>query len=632
MPTSKDRSDNTDSSKGKPDKPSSQQMQALREFVKSRGAQFLSDKNITSVGVGYKHKDGKSTGQIAIQFTVGKKALPEALEALGTQLIPDSFTIGGKQFPTDVIQRRYSAHYHVTEAIEEERRKRRVDPLRPGISIASAKMPIAGTLGMFVWDAHDGATYALSNWHVLSGPDGAIGDDIVQPGPYDDDRVTRNVIGSLVRSHVGFAGDCAIATVEHRGFDPKVLDLEITINALGEPELDDKVIKSGRTTGVTRGIVNRVHTIAKIDYGGATGERQIGCFEIGVDPRKQPERGEVSMSGDSGAVWLFVDANSKPTSIMAGLHFAGEAGSDEPEHAIACYPKSVFAKLGISITPPSKLEAKSALGFRADFLSQATGLPKLSKTQQEQAFSLGGSAVLDYTHFSLALNQERRFAFWVAWNVDGGSLIKLDRKGLDFTADPRVPAKYQAGDKLYAGNRLDRGHIARRADLLWGTAAEASQANRDSFYFTNITPQLDAFNQGAKGGLWGRLEDAVFENVAVEDLKLSVYGGPVFSAGDREYRGYKLPREFWKVLAYVDGGRLKAKAFLLTQNLDQLEALELDEFKVYQVALKDIETKCDLTFPPALKTADTYSPRRGSRAESLAAPRALECAEDISWD
>jgi len=38
-------------------------------------------------------------------------------------------------------------------------------------------------------------------------------------------------------------------------------------------------------------------------------------------------------------------------------------------------------------------------------------------------------------------------------------------------------------------------------------------------------------------GLWGRLEEAVFEDTDVENLKISVYGGPVFHDNDREFRG-----------------------------------------------------------------------------------------------
>lgn len=155
----------------------------------------------------------------------------------------------------------------------------RIDPILPGVSVANVK-ETAGTIGCIVFDALDGRPYILSNWHVLNGPLGVIGDDIVQPGPFDDNRVQKNRLGKLVRSHVGHAGDCAIATIEDRKFAAEIMALNVSVQQLGEPELGDKVIKSGRTTEVTHGIVTRVHTIAKIDYGEPTGAQEVGGFEI----------------------------------------------------------------------------------------------------------------------------------------------------------------------------------------------------------------------------------------------------------------------------------------------------------------------------------------------------------------
>ncbi|MGN5392425.1 DNA/RNA non-specific endonuclease [Streptomyces sp. JL7001] len=54
---------------------------------------------------------------------------------------------------------------------------------------------------------------------------------------------------------------------------------------------------------------------------------------------------------------------------------------------------------------------------------------------------------------------------------------------------PRLPDEAQIGNELYEDNPLDRGHLARRADLLWGAPLEAKKANKDSFHYTNITPQ-----------------------------------------------------------------------------------------------------------------------------------------------
>jgi endonuclease G len=317
---------------------------------------------------------------------------------------------------------------------------------------------------------------------------------------------------------------------------------------------------------------------------------------------------------------------------MAGLHFAGEGPSDPNEHAIACYARSVFEKLDISLIPPQEaVEAAPGLGYDANFLGPQVDMPKLSTANRKDAFKLNGSETIAYTHFSLALSKSRRFAFWVAWNIDGGRLKKISRKGIEFVFDPNIPNEFQVGDELYSDNRLDRGHIARRADLLWGSIQEARKANKDSFFFTNITPQMDNFNQSSQGGIWGKLEDAVFEEVDVDNLHVSVFGGPVFRNDDRIFRGVKIPREFFKVLAFVEAGELQAKAFLLTQSLDQLELLELHEFKVFQVTLTEVEQRCGFTFPSNLKAADGFAERLERLPEAVTDRKPLESLDDIIW-
>ncbi|MCS7475998.1 DNA/RNA non-specific endonuclease [Umezawaea endophytica] len=601
-------------------------MVSLRRFIRAKGSDFLRDGNVSSIGVGYKHQDGKPTKEISVQFTVRQKALPEQLEALGTVELPSVIVVDGVEVPTDVLQRDYKPDFRVVSEAAAVERKTRVDPIAPGASVGHVKVS-AGTIGCIVYDRADGTPYVLSNWHVLHGSRGALGEDVVQPGPHDDNRIDRNRLGRLVRSYLGKAGDCAIASIEDREYDTTAMELGVAVNQIGEPELGDKVVKSGRTTGVTHGVVRRVDTLVKIDYGGTAGECEIGGFEIGVDERNKPADGEISSGGDSGAAWVFKLGNGRPSKVLAGLHFAGEGGGDPDEHSLACLPRSVFEKLEITLDPPPVPTEAVPAGFDVDFLGTRVGTPALTASTVDDAVLVGGTERIDYTHFSLAMSKSRRFALWVAWNVDGGSIRKLDRSGIPFVKDPRVPAEFQVGDELYQNNRLDRGHLARRADLLWGSKATATKANTDSFYFTNITPQMDDFNQSARNGLWGRLEDALYADVEVDGLRVSVSGGPVFGADDRVFRGVALPREFWKVITFVEAGVLKTSAFLLTQNLDQLEALDLDEFRVFQVTLAELERRTGLEFDRALHGAQVTAPEVLEAADR--AP--LSSTEDIRW-
>jgi endonuclease G len=77
-------------------------MEALKAFVHKEASRFLKQENITSVGIGHKIKDGKTTKELSIQFTVGKKIAPEALQSLGATELPKSFTIEDVEVPTDV--------------------------------------------------------------------------------------------------------------------------------------------------------------------------------------------------------------------------------------------------------------------------------------------------------------------------------------------------------------------------------------------------------------------------------------------------------------------------------------------------------------------------------------------------
>ncbi len=604
----------------------------LKQFIRARGADFLLDKNISSVGIGYKHVDGKPTKELAIQFTVDKKVSLDVLESIDTTEIPKSIVVDGIEFPTDVIERSYSKAFTIVVAEAGSTRKTRIDPIVPGISVANKRIS-AGTVGCIVFDKEKGTPYILSNWHVLHGPEGKIGDDIVQPGPHDDNRVQLNQIGKLVRSHLGPAGDCALASIEGRSFKQEVFELNVKAEQLGEPDLGDKVIKSGRTTAVTHGIVTRINTMVKIAYGFPVGEQVIGGFEIGPDENNLPGDGEISRGGDSGALWLFKASNGQPSKVAAGLHFAGEGAGDPNEHAIACYAQSVFEKLAITLTPPNPVvtgDTGGAPGYAPGFLGPVVNVPKLFASKLKDAFKLNGSEVIKYTHFSLAQSKSRRFAIWVAWNIDGDKIKKISRRGIKFEFDNRF-TQFQVGDELYSNNRLDRGHIARRADIVWGTEAEAKKANKESFFFSNIAPQMDNFNQGSLGGIWGKLEDAVFEEVDVDNLKLSVFGGPVFRSDDRVFKGVKIPREFYKVIVYVTGGVLKAKAFMLTQNLDELEVLDLNEFKVFQVTLAEIAKRCGFSFSPNLKAADTLSEKLQNAPEAVEDRQPIKKLSEIAW-
>jgi endonuclease G, mitochondrial len=572
---------------------------ALRRYVRAQGASYLRDPNITSIGVGRRNVDG----DISLVFTVGQKAEISVIESLGSKELPTEIEIEGFTVSTDVIERSYEPSYRLVQTKSTDTMKSRIDPVVPGASVSHVD-GTAGTLGMIVFEAETGAPCILSNWHVLHGNSGQIGDPIVQPGPHDDNNITDNFCGTLLRSHLGAAGDCALARLQTRSFEQAIHNLGVVPARMAEVDLDDTVVKTGRTTDTTYGIVRRTDVMAKINYGGQTGEREIGGFEIGTDPAHPARNNEISMGGDSGSGWMIADGDDA-TDIFAGLHFAGEGSGNPDEHALACYPKSVQQKLNFSLFPPSDVtftdDEPEAIGARAGFdkgfLGLAAPMPDMSLSFKRDAVNFGRAQTIPYTHFSVCLSAKRRLARFVAWNIDGARKVQLGSHS--FRLDPRVSSDVQLDNSIYQGNKLDRGHIARRADLAWGPIPEARQANKDSYYYTNIAPQHERFNQSKRGGLWGNLENLILEEAATQDIRVSVIAGPVFKDDDPEYRGALIPRDYWKLIAYVGaGGNLTTACFLLSQNdlLSDIEAIDFDPFRLFQISVSELTERTSLDF------------------------------------
>jgi endonuclease G len=219
------------------------------------------------------------------------------------------------------------------------------------------------------------------------------------------------------------------------------------------------------------------------------------------------------------------------------------------------------------------------------------------------------------------LEPTRRLAVSTGVNIAGAELRDVDRND-DWRLDPRADAREQAGADLYADNDLDRGHLVRRRDPVWGDPAVAEQANTDTFVYPNAAPQAADFNQD--GQLWLGLEDHVLTYADTYDTKLSVFTAPVLAPDDPVYREVGIPRMFWKIAAWTtapnDGETrsLAATGYVLDQTpqLDDIDlathrALQagdpppLGPFRAYQVPISDIATRTGLDLGP-LVAADRF--------------------------
>lgn len=249
-------------------------------------------------------------------------------------------------------------------------------------------------------------------------------------------------------------------------------------------------------------------------------------------------------------------------------------------------------------------ESVDPVGYRSDFLGVDVPLPDVGAWASDLPEVRGGGTVLRYQHFSVQPCASRRCALFTATNIDGARAVPMPTrwfKSTPWAYDGRLARRFQMGPELYDDNPIDRGHLTRRLDPVWGTFDEAKRANDHTFYWTNCAPQHEGFNR--EDTTWGGVEDYIRDNALAHALRVTVFTGPVLAADDPRYRGtFKLPRAFWKVVVMRrdTDGALSATAYLLTQ-ADLLADLEspfvFGAWRTYQVSITTVEAHTGLGFP-----------------------------------
>lgn len=180
----------------------------------------------------------------------------------------------------------------------------------------------AGTIGCRVKDGL-GNVYALSNNHIYANQNRAgIGDPVLQPGAYDGGASPADMIGTLFDyAPIVFSTsadnviDAAIALSA-----PTLLGNATPSDGYGLPRsttatvsLGAKVMKYGRSTGQTSGMVKGTNVIVNVQYDAGVA-RFVGQILIGG--------GSFSAGGDSGSL-VVLSAKGAADRKPVGLLFAG---------------------------------------------------------------------------------------------------------------------------------------------------------------------------------------------------------------------------------------------------------------------------------------------------------------------
>lgn len=172
--------------------------------------------------------------------------------------------------------------------------------------------------------------------------------------------------------------------------------------------------------------------------------------------------------------------------------------------------------------------------------------------------------IITHAAYTISYDEGHKQAKWVAYELTREETYPLVKRNNKFVPDPGVKTG-TAEDKDYAGSGYDRGHLAPAGDMAW-----SSIAMRESFYYSNISPQEPGFNRG----IWKKLEEMVRE-WARDNGSLLIVTGPVLEK-NLAFIGknrVSVPKYFYKVILDYEEPDIKGIGFILP-NVSSNEPLQ----------------------------------------------------------
>jgi endonuclease G len=192
--------------------------------------------------------------------------------------------------------------------------------------------------------------------------------------------------------------------------------------------------------------------------------------------------------------------------------------------------------------------------------------------------------VVQRTAYTFAYNEAHEQANWVAYILTKSQLGSGVERSNRFMEDPLVSTK-TATNADYAKSGYDRGHLAPAADMSWSL-----QVMQESFYYSNMSPQLPGFNRG----IWKKLEEKVRDWALLYDT-LYVVTGPILEPGlptigpnqvsvpKAYYKALIAPRQQKGIAFVMPNAKSDSELTFFSMSIDDLEAkIKRDLF--YQLA------------------------------------------------
>lgn len=187
--------------------------------------------------------------------------------------------------------------------------------------------------------------------------------------------------------------------------------------------------------------------------------------------------------------------------------------------------------------------------------------------------------------YSLVYDESIEQARWVSYQLSDFELTPNYERTNKFIEDDLVVTK-TANNNDYKKSGFDRGHLAPAADMTWD-----KQAMDESFYYSNISPQLPGFNRG----IWKNLESDV-RQWAKKYKTVLITTGPICGSTDEVIGENKVivPTKFFKTIVIYSNSVKQGIGFIFPH-----EKIKGDIFD-YAVSIDEVEKETGINLYPAL--------------------------------
>lgn len=212
-----------------------------------------------------------------------------------------------------------------------------------------------------------------------------------------------------------------------------------------------------------------------------------------------------------------------------------------------------------------------------------------NQTNRDLSFYLPKSTTLqivEHSYYTLSYNEQAEQAEWVAYELKKDYVRNSNFKRPFFIEDPKVITQ-SADWRNYKKSGYDKGHLCPAADMEFNL-----NAYNDTFFTSNISPQLHEFNSG----IWSRLEQK-FRFWAVKYNGLIIVTGGVLKGSVKTIGNEEVvvPNYFYKIALNYSNGNYKMIAFLVPNEKSSKPIFD------YVVAVDKIESITGIDFFPKLE-------------------------------